>query len=163
LDQPFYAEAQQDIDRWSQLIFDLALGRAEQRDYEGAIVAAQLFPKDRANSKEVEKWIANWQTLSQQQQTNRASLDQAQALIRRNSASSYSKAINIAKQIPEGQPQFFEAQRLIGTWSSKILEIAETRAGQGQYQGAIQAAALIPPEMPHYQVAQTRIRTWQGE
>lgn len=160
--EPFYEQAQQDMNRWSQVIFDLAMGRAEERNYAGAIAAASLVPSDRANYDRAQQAIAYWQNRAQQEQANQARLSQARSLIRFDSASSYNQAINLAKEIPEGQPLFFEAQRLIGEWSGQILAVAENRASLGSYQDAIMAAELIPSEMPHYEVAQARVREWQG-
>jgi Caspase domain len=58
---PQYAEAQKDIDRWSQDIFTIAKQRAAQRDYRQAIAAAQLVPSDRPQLyTEAQKAIAEW-------------------------------------------------------------------------------------------------------
>jgi hypothetical protein len=162
-DEPFYEQAQQDIERWSQVIFDLALGRAGERDYPGAIAAASLVPSDQPIYNKAQKAIVYWQQLDQQQNRNQAYLEEARSVIQPGSGSSYNEGIRLAKRVPEGQPQFFEAQRLIGEWSGEILAIAEERAAQGRYTEAIEAAQLIPPEMPHYEVAQARIKEWQSK
>ena len=59
--QPLYDQAQEDIDRWSQIIFDLALGRAQVQDYAGAIEAAKLVPTDRLIYAEAQKAIDYWE------------------------------------------------------------------------------------------------------
>jgi cytoskeletal protein RodZ len=58
---PLYADAQQDIERWSRNILDIAKKRAQQKDYKQAIAAAQLIPKDRPQvyadaQKSIEQW-----------------------------------------------------------------------------------------------------------
>ena len=58
--EPLYNQAQEDIDRWSQIIFDLALGRAQVQDYAGAIEAAKLVPTDRLIYTEAQKAIDYW-------------------------------------------------------------------------------------------------------
>jgi hypothetical protein len=58
---PQYAEAQREIDRWSQDILTIAQQRAAQKDYKHAIGAAQLVPEDRPQlHAEAQKAIAEW-------------------------------------------------------------------------------------------------------
>ncbi|MBE9009871.1 peptidase C14, partial [Pseudanabaenaceae cyanobacterium LEGE 13415] len=58
---PLYAQAQQDIDRWSKNILDIARQRAAQRQFQQAIAAAQLVPKDRPDVyAEAQKAIQQW-------------------------------------------------------------------------------------------------------
>ncbi|MEB3163847.1 MAG: caspase family protein [Prochlorothrix sp.] len=158
--EPFYGEAQADIARWSQTIFDLAVGRAQRGDYQGAIAAVQLVPKDGVLGTEAQQAIAYWQELKQQKEENILILEEAQLMIDFNSASSYNDAIALLRQIPEGQVYSFEAQRLMGEWSSAILALAEQRAAAGRYGDAIAAAKLVPPGMANYAAAQAAIERW---
>jgi len=58
---PLYAQAQQDIDRWSRNILEIARKRAEQKEFQQAIAAAQLVPKDRPQVyAEAQKAIQQW-------------------------------------------------------------------------------------------------------
>ena len=58
---PQYAQAQKEIDRWSQDIFTIAQQRAAQKDYKHAIAAAQLVPDDRPQlHADAQKAIAEW-------------------------------------------------------------------------------------------------------
>lgn len=58
---PLYATAQQDIDRWSRNILEIAKRRAGQGDFRAAIAAAQLIPNDRgAVYTEAQKSIRQW-------------------------------------------------------------------------------------------------------
>ncbi|BAU12701.1 putative peptidase C14 [Leptolyngbya sp. NIES-3755] len=58
---PLYAQAQQDIDRWSRNILDIARQRAAQKQFQQAIAAAQLVPKDRPDVyAEAQKAIQQW-------------------------------------------------------------------------------------------------------
>jgi Caspase domain len=60
-DDPLYGQAQQDIDRWSRNILDIAKQRAQQKQFKQAIFTAQLVPKDRAQTyAEAQKAIAQW-------------------------------------------------------------------------------------------------------
>jgi hypothetical protein len=159
--EPLYEQAQADIDRWSQMIFDFALGRAQEKDYAGAIEAARLVPWDQAQYQDAQAAISYWQgELSLQTQIN-GRLDQAQAIIRPDSASSYSDAIGLLGTIPEAHPDYEEAQALIEEWSVTILSLAEDRAAQGNYSQAIEAAELVPAFTAEYKTAQDRIKAWR--
>ncbi|HTL89139.1 MAG TPA: caspase family protein [Leptolyngbya sp.] len=58
---PLYAEAQQDIDRWSRDILEIAQKRAAQGNFSQAIAAAQLVPNDRPQvHAEAQKAIQQW-------------------------------------------------------------------------------------------------------
>ena len=58
---PLYPEAQQDIDRWSRNILEIARKRADQKEFQQAIAAAQLVPKDRPQIyTEAQKAIQQW-------------------------------------------------------------------------------------------------------
>lgn len=58
---PLYAQAQQDIARWSRNILDIARQRAAQKQFQQAIAAAQLVPKDRPEIyAEAQKAIQQW-------------------------------------------------------------------------------------------------------
>ncbi|MBD1842340.1 caspase family protein [Cyanobacteria bacterium FACHB-63] len=61
---PLYAQAQQDIDRWSRNILDIARQRAAQKQFQQAIAAAQLVPKDRPQVyAEAQKAIQQWKRI----------------------------------------------------------------------------------------------------
>lgn len=162
--QPLYAQAQQDIERWSRVILDLAEGRANQGQYDAAIAAARLVPNDNAQVyAQSQQAIANWQKLAQQQQVNRNLLQAAERDIRWDEASSYNRAIAQARKVPLGQPGYLEAKRLINNWSQNILQIAEARAARGRLQTAINTASLIPSDTPTYANAQKAIANWKRQ
>lgn len=80
------------------------------------------------------------------------------------SASSFSKAITQASQVPQSDPLYPEAQAQMERWSLTILDIATGRAVQGNYNEAIAAAKLIRQNMgPIYQEAQLAIAEWQPQ
>jgi hypothetical protein len=157
--QPLYQQAQQSIATWSQVILDLAEGRAGQGNLNSAIAAARLVP---SSSPEVysaaQQSIARWQ----RQQANQEILRQARSLIRQNQASSYNRAITIARQIPADQPLHNEAQQLIAEWSQSILDLARSRADRGQLNSAVQTAVLVPANTPAHAAAQEAIASWRS-
>jgi hypothetical protein len=158
--QPLYQQAQQSIATWSQVILDLAEGRAAQGNLNSAIAAARLVPRDRPEVySAAQQAIARWQ----QQQTNQNILQQARNAIRRNQASSYNRAIAIARQIPADQPLHNEAQQLVGEWSQAILDLARSRANQGQLNSAVQTATLVPANTPAHAAAQEAIASWRSQ
>ncbi|NMF82118.1 caspase family protein [Nodosilinea sp. P-1105] len=157
---PDYAQAQADIQRWSQVILDLAEGRAAMGNFNGAIAAASLVPDDQAEvyplaQTQIQRW--------QQRQENRQLLQQAQAILEPGQATSFQTAIALAQQIPPDYPEYATAQERIDEWSRNILAIAQARAADGEVPGAIAAASLVPPDTSAYDLAQTEIQRWQGD
>ncbi len=155
-----YDQAQVDIARWSQVILDLALGRAASGDLAGAISAARLVPEDQGETwGQAQSQIQQWE----QRQTNRRLLQEAQSLLQPDQAASFQAAIALAQQIPPDFPESPVAQERIDQWSRDILAIARARAAAGQIPGAISAAGLVPPGTSAYDQAQQEIRGWVGE
>ncbi|WP_333364038.1 peptidase C14 [Microcoleus sp. N3A4] len=159
---PLYPQAQQDIERWSLTILDIANGRAARGDFQGAIGAGKLMPDVNGpvynQSKQA---IAQWEELSKDQDVNAALLSAAKGQIKRGVASSYSKGIQQANKIEPGQPKHEEAQQLIGEWSESILKIAQLRGSQGKLKEAVEAASLVPSGTKSYQPAQKEIANWK--
>jgi len=116
-DQPLYAEAQQNIDRWSRLILDMAQGRAERANGSSAVDAAD----------------------------------------------NYSKAIAAARLVPDDQTAHEQAQQSVSLWSKKILDLANTRASNGELDLAIQIGELVPPNTADYAAAQEAIANWRNQ
>lgn len=159
---PLYPQAQQDIERWSLVILDIANGRAARGNFQGAIGAAKLMPDvNQAVYNQSKQAIAQWEELSKEQDVNAALLSAAASQIKRGAASSYSKGIQQANKIEPGQPKHEEAQQLIEEWSGAILKIAQLRASQGKLKEAVEAASLVPSGTKNYQPAQKAIVNWK--
>jgi Caspase domain len=159
---PLYPQAQQDIERWSLVILDIANGRAARGNFSGAIGAAKLMPDvNQAVYNQSKQAIAQWEELSKEQDVNAALLSAAASQIKRGAASSYSKGIQQANKIQPGQPKHEEAQQLIGEWSAAILKIAQLRASQGKLKEAVEAAFLVPSGTKSYEPAQKAIANWK--
>lgn len=159
---PLYDEAQQNIDRWGQVILDIAIGRAQQQNYQGAIAAAKLVPGDRAQlQSRLSELLPVWEQQYQLAQNNQQKLLDAQKLIQAEQASTYNKAISVASQIPAGQPHYSQAREAIERWSDDIWDIAESRARRRRFSSAIAAARLIPQNTAAYPAAQTAIARWE--
>lgn len=159
--QPLYQEAQQDISRWSEVILNLAKRRAERGAFVAAIATARLVPPDQPKlNGEAQRLIGQWQ---QKQQTNsgKSLIRQAQGQIQRGQASSYWRAIAIARKIQPSQPEHAQAQKMIAQWSQTMLDLAESRAAQRKYTAAIQTATLVPRNTPAYPAAQKAIAAWK--
>ncbi|MCC3413751.1 MAG: caspase family protein [Microcoleus sp. PH2017_29_MFU_D_A] len=159
---PLYPQAQQDIERWSLVILDIANGRAARGNFSGAIGAAKLMPDvNQAVYNQSKQAIVQWEELSKEQDVNAALLSAAASQIKRGAASSYSKGIQQANKIQPGQPKHEEAQQLIGEWSGAILKIAQLRASQGKLKEAVEAASLVPSGTKSYEPAQKAIANWK--
>ena len=161
--EPQYREAQASMERWSRNILDIAQGRANTRNYRGAIAAASMVPQDpQPMFTEAEKLIRQWTPLAKRQQANQVVLSTAKGLIRPNSASSYVQAINMARKIPQGDPGYAQAQALINSWSQNILNLARQRANEGNFGLAVLTAKLVPANTIAYNPAKQAIAQWQA-
>jgi hypothetical protein len=159
--EPLYEQAQENIKIWSRMILDLAEGRAKQRQYAAAIAAARLITKDEAPYAKAQAAINLWRLEGKQYVSNKTLLDAANALIKSGQASTYNRAIEVAKKVPADQPGFDSAQKSINKWSDKILDLAKRRAAEGDRNAAIATAALVPEETGAYEDAQDAIQKWQ--
>ncbi|BAY90932.1 C14 family caspase [Tolypothrix sp. PCC 7601] len=159
--EPLYEQAQEDIKIWSRMILDLAEGRAQQKQYASAVAAAQLITKDESLYPKAQALINQWRLEAKQYVSNKTLLDAANALIKSGQASTYNRAIEVAKKVPPGQPGFDVAQKSINKWSEKILDVAKNRAVQGELNAAIETAALVPEMTSAYEDAQEAIQKWQ--
>jgi hypothetical protein len=161
-DAPLYNEAQADISRWSQVILDIAKGRANQGQFDAAIAAAQLIPASQTQSHAAaQQNIAQWTQNAALQKQNSDKIRAARRVIRYTQASSYIQGINQLKTIPAGQPGYQQAQDLIKRWGEQIYLIANSRAARGEFEQAIATAQLVPADAPNYQAAQSAIARWQ--
>ncbi|MEH2219799.1 MAG: caspase family protein [Nostoc sp.] len=159
--EPLYEQAQENIKIWSRMILDLAEGRAKQRQYAAAIAAARLIVKDEAPYAKAQASINLWRLEGKQYVSNKTLLDAANGLIKSGQASTYNRAIEVAKKVPAGQPGFDSAQKSINKWSEKILDLAKRRATEGDRNAAIATATLVPEETGAYEDAQDAIQKWQ--
>jgi Caspase domain len=119
--QPFYQEAQQDIDRWSRVILDMAQGRAgrnngelsvraKAENFNGAIASARLIPQDRPDLyAQAQKAVDNW---------SQAILDLALASA---AEENLDEAIAAAELVPPNTPVYPDAQEAIAGWRNQTL------------------------------------------
>jgi hypothetical protein len=162
-DAPLYAKAQENIQVWCQMILELAQAQAKQGKYENAIATAQLITKKEPLHTQAQTVIQKWQLEAKQYVSNKTLLDAATALIIPEQASTYNRAIEVAKKIQKGQPGFEIAQTSINQWSEKILDLAKIRATQGDFNAAVATAILVPKVTIAYEDAQDAIQKWQQQ
>ncbi|MBW4520267.1 MAG: caspase family protein [Scytolyngbya sp. HA4215-MV1] len=162
-----YAQAQQEIVHWSQVIFNLSKRRAENAAFAEAIAAAKLVPRDQPLLyAEAQRAIAQWQRRVQRgqgQQSAQVLLLRAQTMIQPGQASSYSRAITSARQVQTNQAEYTEARQFIERWSQAIFDLARSRAAKGSLVQAIQTASLVPADVAAYPSARRAISTWRGQ
>ncbi|MGI2903976.1 caspase family protein [Tolypothrix sp. VBCCA 56010] len=159
--EPLYDQAQENIKIWSQMILDLAEGRAKQKQYSSAIAAAALITKSEPNYPKAQAAITQWRLEAKQYVSNSTVLDAANGLIQPGQASTYNRAIEVAKKVSPGQPGFDEAQKSMNKWSQIILSLAKKRAARGEFKAAIETATLVPEVTAPYEEAQTAIQKWR--
>lgn len=162
-DDSGYEQAQDNIQIWSRMILELAENRVQKRDYPEAIAATQLISKDFPNYSQAQTAIKKWREEAKQYISNQTLLDAANALIKSQQASTYNRAIEVAKQIPASEPGFTQAQKSINQWSEKILKIAYARSAKGNLKDAIAAATLVPENTTAHNDAQAAIKKWQSQ
>lgn len=161
--EPLYEQAQENIKIWTRMILDLAEGRAKQKQYTNAIAAAKLISPDQSLYPQAQAAINQWQLEAKQYVGNQTVLDAAKSLIRPGQASTYNRAIEVAKRVPPGQPGFDLAEKSINEWSQQILDLAKNRANQGNIKAAIETATLVPEVTAVYEDAQEAIQKWQTQ
>lgn len=72
-------------------------------------------------------------------------------------------ALDLVAKVPQDHALYPEAERLMGEWSQKALELAQEAINQGDLQGGILIADRVPVLSPLYPNAQAAIATWQEE
>lgn len=158
--EPYYEAAQRDIRSWSQVILDIAEGRATSGNLEGAIAAAKVMPYE---SPEFRQKAQDRITFWQQRQRSREIIEEAKTIPKMGQASTYQKGIVKLREVPIEHPEYETAQRLADEWSGRIFSIAQARAAQGKKEAAIEAAILVPAGTTAYEPTQQAIRRWRSE
>ncbi|WP_416672305.1 caspase family protein [Egbenema bharatensis] len=112
--EPHYDEAQEYVDRWSRVIFDMAQGRADRRNdssstvaadnYRTAIRTVRLIPPDAPVYNQGQAAIAQWSQRLFELANDRAI------------EGKYDVAVYVAELIPSDAPVYPEAQEAIEAW-----------------------------------------------
>jgi Caspase domain len=156
-----YGEAQVNIQVWNGMIYELANQRAKKRQYSSAIAAAQLISESEPLHPKAKTAITQWRQQAKQYLSNKTLVEAATGLIQPGQASTYNRAIEVAKKVSIGEPGFDIAQKSIDKWSKEILKIAKNRAAKGEKKAAIGTATLVPEGTPAYDAAQKTIQRWK--
>lgn len=114
------------------MILDLAKNRAKQRKYATAVAAAELINQDQPNYPQAQAAIQQWRQQAKQYVANTTLLDAANGLIQPGQASTYNRAIEVAKKVSPGEPGSDQARKSINKWSEIILQLAMRRASRGE-------------------------------
>ncbi|OKH48564.1 peptidase C14 [Calothrix sp. HK-06] len=160
-DDQQYSQAQANIQVWNSMIFDLAQERAKKRQYSSAVAAAQLIGENEALYPKADSAVTQWRQQAKQYVSNKTVVEAATGLVKPGQASSYNRAIEVAKKVPKGEPGFDAAQKSIDKWSKEILNLARKRAANGDRQAAVSTATLVPQGTPAYSAAQRAIQQWK--
>jgi uncharacterized caspase-like protein len=116
-DEPHYAEAQEYVDRWSRIVFDMAQGRADRRNDSSSTVAAdnystairtiRLIPEDAPVHERAQSALAHWSQRLFELASDRAV------------EGKYDVAVYVAELIPADAPIYAEAQAAIESWRTQ--------------------------------------------
>ncbi|NET57762.1 MAG: peptidase C14 [Symploca sp. SIO2E6] len=162
-DDPLYQQAQQDISRWSQVMMDIAEGRAQKENFGGAIAAAKMIPQDDSSvHQKAQEAMVQWQDISLNQR-NQELIQKAKQAIKPNQVASYQGALTTLSQVKPEQPGYDEVQQLKAQWSDQIYLIANTLAAQGKFQEAVEIAKSIPQGTPSSEKAKQAITNWSDQ
>jgi uncharacterized caspase-like protein len=161
LTEPDYPQAQANIQVWNNMIFDLAVERAKKRQYSNAIAAATFINPSQPLYPKAQTAIAQWRKQAKQHLSNKTLVEAAAGLIKPGQASTYNRAIEVAKKVPPSEPGYDIAQKSIDKWSKKILELAKNRAEVGDFKAAIGTAVLVPEGTPARNAAHKAIQRWK--
>ncbi len=71
------------------------------------------------------------------------------------------EAIALVDSLPANHPLRGEADRMVETWSTDVLRLADDLFNQGQLNEAIAAARKIPAKASSSKLVESRIRQWQ--
>jgi hypothetical protein len=115
--EPHYAEAQEYVDRWSRVVFDMAQGRADRRNDSSSTVAAdnystairtiRLIPEDAPVHQRAQSALAHWSQRLFELANDRAV------------EGKYDVAVYVAELIPSDAPIYPEAQAAIEAWRTQ--------------------------------------------
>ncbi|MDX2229568.1 MAG: hypothetical protein NW220_08015 [Leptolyngbyaceae cyanobacterium bins.349] len=86
----------------------------------------------------------------------------AQVLADRRDAEGLTAAIQLVNAIAADHPLRADGDRLIGRWSNRLLEIAETLFQEGKLMEAIALVENIPVGTSTYEAVQPRVQEWQA-
>lgn len=145
-DQPLYAQAQQDIDRWSRVILDMAQGRAARPDgdsaldvannYKTAISAARLVPSDQSIYTDANAVISGW---------SQRILDLANEQAKNGDLD---RAIQIGELVPPYTDIYALAQEAIAGWRNQPLPEETALSEPKRLEKAAPAPEVTPEAAP---------------
>lgn len=159
------AEANADLDQWSQTLIEAGWQRWQQGDIDGAIALMQQVPATVTLSAEAEDLIlfSHAQRLAIESQSNwQPSIGQMLNLI---------EGIAAARRIAPTSQFYDQAQTNLADWQLQLqdlgqLQLARLIASSGQYlalQRAVEQAQLVTADRPRRLQAQTLVAHWTSD
>lgn len=160
-----YNDAQSRIRKWTAQIQRTEdapiLAQADQLAavgrYQEAIDVASRIGSSRVLYDDAQGKIRRWRSQIQGQQA----LQNAYQTAQQGTLGALTQAIDIARQVSEGSPQYAEAQAAVSRWSWDLFHLAETEA-QYNLDRAIEVAQQVPQRTEAYASAQLKIREWEA-
>lgn len=166
IDAKLYAftEARKEISRWSRTLLEVAKKRLEQKDLEGALVAASVIPADSEVYAEAQDLmqLGQAQAVTWNQSLSTPPMQHIFALLEGSAA---------ASKIAPGRPLYTKAQTQIQDLQLQFrdllqLQMASAVANIGQpfaLQLAIDQVQMISTQRPRRIHAQTMVAFWRKE
>ncbi|MBD0334332.1 MAG: chromosome segregation ATPase [Cyanobacteria bacterium Co-bin13] len=163
--RPLYREAQTLVGQWRDQIQRSEDGPilAQARDLaaagrlQDAVAVASQIGSNRALYSDARSEIDRWQSQIQSQNRLQAAYRAAET----GTLDALISAIGIAREVPESNAQYVEAQQAVSRWSWDIFRLAETEA-QYNLNRAIDVARRVPTRTEAFAPAQLKIQEWQS-
>lgn len=163
--RPLYNSAQALIDQWQgQLersedgpLLAQARALAAAGRYQEAVATAAQIGSSRSLYDDAQAEIERWRGQMQGQQRLQSAYQAAEG----GTLDALVAAIGMAREVPEGSPQYSEAQQALNRWSWDLLRLAETEAPYSLSR-AIEIARRVPSRTEAYAAAQLKIQQWQS-
>ncbi len=161
-----YAQAHEKVLQWTAdlqraedtPILQQAESLASSGDLNGAIAIAQRIGSGRAMSAQRQERVSDWQ--AQLQASN--NLAAAQKLANNGTPESLLGAIQAAARVPKSSSLRSQARLAMDSWSSQMLEVAQSTA-TSDLRRAIAIAKAIPDSTASYGSAQNLIKQWEQQ
>ena len=161
---PLYGEAQGYVRTWraniqrveDQPILDEADSFANIENYTAAIAAAKKIRSGRALYADAQSKIARWQA----ELDGDRYLQEARDVADRGTPEALSRAISIARQVPNRSSARSQAVTNVNDWAAEILTLAR-QASNYSLEEAISIAQQVPSGTTSHNTAQGEIKIWR--
>ncbi|MEL6492324.1 MAG: hypothetical protein AAFQ95_20410 [Cyanobacteria bacterium J06621_3] len=177
-DSPFYAQAQDSLDKWQKKLNDMVqlqyannlASIGQEATYRWAIAEAEQITQERPQRLQAQTLVSHW-VKEIQRLEDRPILTEAVRIATAGGIENLQKAIAQAAEVKQGRALRVEGQTYIAEWEDRIetiedqpiLNAANRLAESGELSAAIAQARKVSKGRALYADAQTTIKAWTEE